>query len=79
MLLDLKGIIRKYGFLTIHTGAAVKKLDDGRNAHLIQKPASWWLPILSRHFEVIHLQGAAGGFWVVVMPRIESGDAPAAS
>jgi hypothetical protein len=79
VLLDLKGIIRKYGFLTIHTGAAFKKLDDGRNAHLIQRPASWWLPVLSRHFEVIHLQGATGGFWVVVMPRIETPEDPAAA
>jgi hypothetical protein len=80
VLLDLKGIIRKHGFLTIHTGAAMKVLEDGRNAHLIQRPASWWLPILSRHFEVVHLQGVTHGFWVVVIPRIESsGETAAAS
>lgn len=66
---DLHRIVRKYGFVTIHTGPAVKVLSDGRNAHLIQRPASWWLPILSRYFEVIHLQGSQGGFWVVVMPK----------
>ncbi len=71
VLLDLKRVVRKFGFLTIHTGAAVKHLDDGRNAHLIQRPASWWLPILCRHFEVIHLQGSPGGFWLVVTPRAE--------
>jgi hypothetical protein len=69
VLADLQAIIRKYGFLTIHTGAAVKVLNDGRNAHLIQRPASWWLPLLCRHFEVMHLQSAPGGFWVVVTPR----------
>lgn len=74
---DLRDILRKYAFLTIHTGAAQKVLSDGRNAHLIQKPRSWWLPILSRYFEVIHLQGSAGGFWVVAMPRSETLDAPA--
>lgn len=31
-------------FATVHTGPAVKHLSDGRNAHLIQKPLSWWLP-----------------------------------
>jgi hypothetical protein len=69
VFLDLKAIIRKHGFVTIHTGAAVKHLDDGRNAHLIQQPASWWLPIVSRHLEVIHLQGSPGGFWMVVTPK----------
>lgn len=66
---DLQAIVRKFGFLTIHTGPAVKVLNDGRNAHLIQRPASWWLPLLCRHFEVVHLQAAPGGFWVVVTPR----------
>lgn len=74
---DLHDIVRKHGFLTIHTGAAAKTLADGRNAHLIQKPRSWWLPVLSRHFEVIHLQGSAGGFWVVVVPKSDALDVPA--
>jgi hypothetical protein len=65
---ELEAIVRKFGFFTIHTGAAVKVLDDGRNAHLIQQPASWWLPRLCRHFEILHLQRAPGGFWVVVAP-----------
>jgi hypothetical protein len=71
---DLKRITRKHGLLTIHTGAAMKVLADGRNAHLIQRPASWWLPILSQYFEVIHLQAATGGFWVVVTPRAQMAD-----
>lgn len=66
---DLRAIIVKHGLLTIHTGPAVKVLDDGRNAHLIQRPASWWLPNLCRYFEIIHLQSAPGGFWVVVTPQ----------
>tara|TARA_B100001123_G_C14615197_1_gene751483 strand:+ start:69 stop:521 length:453 start_codon:yes stop_codon:yes gene_type:complete len=41
---DLKKITKKFGFYTIHTGPALKVLADGRNAHLIQKPPSWWLP-----------------------------------
>lgn len=79
VMLDLQGIICKYGFLTIHTGAAVKHLSDGRNAHLIQRPASWWLPIICRHFEVIHLQSVTAGFWVVVMPLADAGKAPPAA
>ncbi len=69
VMLGLAGIVHKHGFFTIHCGPAAKQLPDGRNAHIIQQPASWWLPILCRHFEVIHLQRAPGGFWVVVTPR----------
>ena len=44
-------------FATICTGPAVKTLSDGRNAHLIQQPISWWLPkIWERNFEFQTLQ-----------------------
>lgn len=68
VLVDLQGIVKKVGFFTIHTGAAVKVLPDGRNAHLIQEPSSWWLKRLTDYFEVRHLQTLpnATGFWVVV-------------
>ena len=69
VLIDLKKITIEHGFFTIHTGPARKSLPDGRNAHLIQKPASWWLPKLCDHFEVIHLQQSADGFWIVVSRR----------
>lgn len=68
VLSELAGITRKLAFFTIHTGPAVKHLPDGRNAHLIQEPASWWLPRLSRHLEIFHLQRAAGGFWMLLEP-----------
>ncbi len=66
---DLERITRGIGLLTIHTGAAVKTLPDGRNAHLIQQPASWWLPRLCERFEISHLQRVPNGFWVVVEAR----------
>jgi hypothetical protein len=69
VLLDLKEITRKVGFFSVHTGPAVKFLADGRNAHLIQKPSSWWLPKFCEHFEISHLAGTAGGFFVIVGPR----------
>jgi len=72
VLLDLAKITIKYGFFTIHTGAAIKQLPDGRNAHLIQKPSSWWLPQLCKHFEIMHLQSSDQGFWVAVSPRLGS-------
>lgn len=69
VLNDLARITQKVGFFTIHTGPAQKVLDDGRNAHIIQQPSSWWLPKLCQHFNIIHLQASPGGFWVVATPR----------
>lgn len=69
VLKELATLVVKLGFFSIHTGAAVKTLPDGRNAHLIQKPPSWWLPQLCEHFEIRHLQQSAGGFWILVEPK----------
>lgn len=72
VLEELARITTRFGFYSIHMGPAVKVLADGRNAHLIQQPASWWLPRLSEHFEVIHLQRhqmMGFGIWVIVEPK----------
>jgi len=39
-------------FASVHTGPAGKTLDDGRNAHLIQQPYSWWLPKIWERFDI---------------------------
>jgi hypothetical protein len=66
---DLGKIMSRVGLLTIHTGPAIKTLSDGRNAHLIQEPSSWWLPRLCERFEIAHLQRVPNGFWVLVEPK----------
>jgi len=69
VLAELASITVNIGFFSIHMGPAAKVLSDGRNAHLIQKPSSWWLPKLSRHFDVMQLQShqiMGNGFWVIV-------------
>lgn len=68
VLADLHSVCANLGFFSIHTGPAIKILSDGRNAHLIQEPNSWWLPQLSRYFEVQHLETLSNqsGFWVLV-------------
>jgi hypothetical protein len=74
VLLDLQRITVGFGFFTIHTGPAKKFLSDGRNAHLIQRPASWWLPRLCTYFEVLHLEQnefVGNGFCVLVKPLVE--------
>lgn len=66
---DLGRITTGVGFLTVHTSAALKVLSDGRNAHLIQKPSSWWLPRLCERFEVNHLSAVPNGFWMLVTAK----------
>ncbi len=66
---ELASITVNTGLFSIHTGPAAKHLADGRNAHLIQRPSSWWLPRLCQRFEIEVLNPTAGGFFVVVNPR----------
>ena len=62
---ELASIARHLVVLSVHTGPAKKSLSDGRNAHLIQKPPSWWLPHLMSRFDIMHVQHVAKGFFVV--------------
>jgi hypothetical protein len=74
---ELASITTGTGFFSIHMGPAAKVLADGRNAHLIQKPSSWWLPRIARRFEVKHLQShqmMGRGIWLLVEPRATTGD-----
>ena|SRR5665647_813454 len=57
------------GIFSVHTGPARKVLADGRNAHLIQQPASWWLEKLLPHFDIIQLTPVKRGFWVIVQRK----------
>ncbi len=66
VLNDLKRVTQRIGVFTIHTGPAVKVLSDGRNAHLIQQGAEWWLPKILSRFELQAFQKSQGGFYVVV-------------
>lgn len=50
---DLRRVTKKRLFATIFCGPASKKLPDGRNAHLIQKPGAWWRSKLLDHFQIL--------------------------
>ena len=63
---DLKRVTGRAGIFTVHTGPAVKVLTDGRNAHLIQQPPSWWLPRFLDRFELVTFNRLNNGFYVVV-------------
>jgi hypothetical protein len=63
---DLKRVTEQTGLFTVHTGPAGRVLADGRNAHLIQQPARWWLPQLMERFELVQFSLMPYGFWTVV-------------
>jgi 2-polyprenyl-3-methyl-5-hydroxy-6-metoxy-1,4-benzoquinol methylase len=58
VLAHIKSLARLGAFLIIATNRAKETLPDGRNAHLIQQPAPWWMEQLRQaglkvdHFEV---------------------------
>jgi len=69
VLSELAEITVKLGFFSVHMGPAEKKLADGRNAHLIQQPSSWWLKRICEYFNILQLEshGHSGkGFWIIV-------------
>lgn len=66
---DLQRVTARIGLFTVDTGPAMKTLADGRNAHLIQKPSSWWLPQLMERFELLVFNRVENGFWVLVEAR----------
>jgi hypothetical protein len=69
VLADLQRVTLRQGFFTAHTQPAAKVLPDGRNAHLIQQPARWWLPKLMERFELFTFNLLPMGFCVVVERR----------
>ncbi len=52
VLADLRRVTLLWLLAIINTGPANKKLPDGRNAHLIQKPSGWWIERISSLFVV---------------------------
>jgi hypothetical protein len=69
VLADLRRVVRKVGYFTIHTKAAMKFLADGRNAHLIQEGADWWRERLSKYFTVAQITPRGPELHVVVGPK----------
>ena len=62
---EIKSITLKLCYFSIATKPAVKKLSDGRNAHLIQKPTRWWLPKLCERFHIEFLKKGPNDFIVL--------------
>lgn len=62
---DLQVLAKRAVFLVIATRPAKKTLSDGRNAHLIQEPYSWWLPKITERWDMINFNNEGGEFTVV--------------
>jgi len=63
---DIKRLAKRAAFLIIATVPAGRILPDGRNAHLIVEPASWWLPKLMDRWELKFFQAGDGEFYVIL-------------
>lgn len=53
VLLDLQRVTQQRGYFTISCRPASKILRDGRNAHLIVKPQTWWRERLEKLFNIV--------------------------
>jgi hypothetical protein len=71
VLRHLASLTKKCAFLTVHTGPAKKTLSDGRNAHLIVEPISWWTSSLARYFEIVTWEQGEQpeAYWILATPR----------
>lgn len=65
---DIKRCALEMALLTVSTEPAMKVLDDGRNAHLIVQPASWWLPKIMERWDLHTFQRREDGFIVLCRP-----------
>lgn len=52
---DIHDLTLKCVYLAIHTGPAIKTLQDGRNAHLIQEGPVIWLIRLGSSWDIMNL------------------------
>lgn len=69
VLADIRRCTRRAAFMTIATRPAKKFLADGRNAHLIQRKAEWWLPMLwQAGFRIRQFYDLEGELQIVAEP-----------
>lgn len=52
VLRHLAALTQRKLLVSISTQPSTKTLEDGRNAHLIVKPAEWWRAKLAQHFRI---------------------------
>jgi uncharacterized Rossmann fold enzyme len=68
---ELRQCVLKWGFFVIDLKLAQKKYDNGRNTHLIVKPAKWWIKIVSDFFDVAKASESKTYLKMIVRPKIQ--------
>lgn len=63
---DIKRVTGKVALLTVATGPAKKSLPDGRNAHILQRPYTWWLPQLWERWTLLAYRDLGPDFMVIL-------------
>ncbi len=66
VLNDLQRLTKHTLLLVISTRPAMKKLADGRNAHLIIEPIDYWLPKLMLRWELDEFKSLGNCFKIVL-------------
>lgn len=61
----IRSLTARMALLAIYIGPAEKNLPDGRNAHLIQEPPSWWIEKINRRWAILKAE-CSGNHLVVV-------------
>lgn len=71
VLRHIWGLTNGVAFINVACRPAVKTLPDGRNAHLIQKPAAWWFEKLSVWFDLDTTVTTGADTLAIAIPRNE--------
>jgi FkbM family methyltransferase len=69
VLAHLSKLVKKVGYFVISTRLAKKTYANGRNAHLIVKPAPWWEQKLNKFFSIGTISEQNSELHVVVGPK----------
>jgi uncharacterized Rossmann fold enzyme len=69
ILADIHRCTRKILYMVIHTGESSKFLADGRNAHILIRPRSWWSQKLSRFFVIGSIKEVGPLLHIVASPK----------
>lgn len=63
---DMRSLTKRGAFLTVAIKPAKKTLPDGRNAHLIVQPTTWWLPKLMSRWELLRFSAFQNDFLAIM-------------
>lgn len=73
VLSHLASLTKKICYMSICTREALKKLPDGRNAHLIVKPMEWWEERLNKYFKIKEIKQAGDSSIAILEPKTNGG------